>query len=371
MTAKSIKGNTPEEIQSALVKSMEDGYQPTLACVFLSRMDDADAVTGIMDSQNMAVFGASTSQKFSEQGIDEDGIVVLLMDMKPANFNIILKDFRSAASAYEAASEVGEAGKKSFDRPAFIISTADITISSELVIRGLLDKGGKDATVIGGGAGEHANFQGIVFTNHSKSNCGMISLILDEDNVDVKGVAISGWKPIGTEKKITRSESNWVYMIDNEPALDVVQKFLGREIELSDVEVFPLQVQRTEGKPMMRPILLWNKENRSIMLGGPVEEGASFRFSLPPDPEVIDTVIKSATTIKEKELPDADAMLIFSCMGRLTSLGPMVSMELDGLAATWNKPLAGFFCLGEYGKLDNTRPEFHGKTVSWVALKEK
>ena len=52
-------------------------------------------------------------------------------------------------------------------------------------------------------------------------------------------------------------------------------------------------------------------------------------------------------------------------------LGPMLSAELDGLAATWNKPMAGFFSLGEFGKLDNSRPEFVGTTVSWVALKEK
>jgi small ligand-binding sensory domain FIST len=45
--------------------------------------------------------------------------------------------------------------------------------------------------------------------------------------------------------------------------------------------------------------------------------------------------------------------------------------ELDGLAATWNKPMAGFFSMGEFGKLDNKQPEFHGITVSWVALKEK
>ena len=33
--------------------------------------------------------------------------------------------------------------------------------------------------------------------------------------------------------------------------------------------------------------------------------------------------------------------------------------------------MAGFFSLGEFGKLDDSRPEFHGTTVSWVALKEK
>ena len=121
----------------------------------------------------------------------------------------------------------------------------------------------------------------------------------------------------------------------------------------------------------MRPVVFWNKEDQSVMLGAPVEEGSLFRFSLPPDLEVIDTVIESTRAMKGNELPDADAMLIFSCVGRQSSLGPMIDAEIDGLAATWNKPMAGFFSLGEYGKLDDTRSEFHGTTVSWVALKEK
>jgi len=122
---------------------------------------------------------------------------------------------------------------------------------------------------------------------------------------------------------------------------------------------------------MMRPILLWNTEDQSIMVGGPVKEGNLFRFSLPPDLEVIDTVIESSREIKETTLPEADAMLVFSCIGRLSSLGPMITAELEGLAETWNTPMAGFFSLGEFGKLDDSRPEYHGTTVSWVAIKEK
>jgi len=161
--------------------------------------------------------------------------------------------------------------------------------------------------------------------------------------------------------------------------MDVIKKFLGKEIATSEKSgrlvplniSFPLQVQRESGKAMMRPILLWNTEDQSVMVGGPVKEGSLFRFSLPPDLEVIDTVIESSKAIKEKELPDADALVIFSCIGRLSSLGPMSSSELDGLVATWNKPMAGFFSMGEFGKLDDSQPEFHGTTVSWVALKEK
>jgi hypothetical protein len=372
--AKTIKGSSVDEIQSELRLCMTDSYAPTLAFVFLTNIEEIDAINAMMDEGGISIFGVSTSQKFCDQGIEEEGIVVLLMDMNPAYFKIIVKDF-DAATAYATACEIGMIGKKIFNHPAFIISTADLRTPGEDVIRGILDKAGIKVPVIGGASGEPINFMGMVFTNHSKSSFGMISLIIDEDKIDVKGVAVSGWKPVGTEKKITKSEGIWIYTIDDEPAMDVIRKFLGKEMleidKLEGLDSYPLQIQRKGGKPMMRPIVLWNNDNKAIMVGGPVEEGALFRFSLPPDLEVIDTVIASTKTIKENELPEADAMLVFSCVGRLSSLGPMLDSELDGLAATWNVPMAGFFSLGEFGKLDDTRPEFHGTTVSWVALKEK
>lgn len=374
MKAKSIKGSSPEEIKNALQASMADGFRPTLAFVFLTEVNDIDDITAMLDAENITIFGASTSEKFSEKGIEPDGIVILMLNMNRAHFKLLLKDYNSA-SVFDCAAEVGAEGKNSFDHPGFIISSADIRIPGEEIIKGLVNKAGMDVTVIGGVAGEHINFTGTIFTNQSKSNSGLLSLIIDEEKIEMKGAAVSGWKPVGTEKKITKCEGNWVYTIDNEPAMSVIKKFLGTEMltgnKSEGLDSYPLQFQRGTGKPIMRPIVFWNKEDQSVMLGAPAEEGSIFRFSLPPDLEVIDTVIESTRTVKENELPDADAMLIFSCVGRLSSLGPMVASETEGLAATWNKPMAGFFSLGEFGKLDDTRSEFHGTTVSWVALKEK
>ena len=380
MKAKSIKGRSPEEIKTALEQSLAGGYKPTLAFVFLTHFEDIDEMSVMMDAEGISIFGASTSEKFTDQGIEPEGIVVLLLDCNIANFKIILKDYEAASvSVYESACEVGQSGIDTFDRPAFIISAADFRTPGEDIIKGLIDKAGADIKVIGGMAGEAVNFTGCVFTNHTKTSKGLITLILNEDKIDVKGIAVSGWKPVGTEKTITKSDGAWIYTIDNEPAMDVIKKFLGNDIATSEKSKgmvplninYPLQIQRESGVPMMRPALLWNTEDQSVMLGGVVKEGSKFRFSLPPDLEVIDIVIESSREIKENELPDADAMLIFSCIGRLSSLGPLLSTELDGLAGTWNKPMAGFFSLGEFGKLDDSPPEMHGTTVSWVALKEK
>lgn len=379
MRSKSIKGNSPSVIRSALAESKSDGFSPNLALVFMTTIPNVDAVRAMLTEEGIVIFGVSTSEKFTEQGIETDDIVMLLLDMPREYFRIVLKDYQES-STYEAGRNAGKKGMESFKNPGYIISSADFRMSGEDLINGLMDTAGDKVTVMGGVAGNPADFSGIVFTNDATSAGGLLALIIDQDKIAISGLAVSGWKPAGTDKKITKSEGSWIYTIDNEPAMHVIQKFLGNEIISFNKQSqglvpldagYPLQFRRASGTPMMRPVLIWNTADQSIMIGGEVRETESFRFSLPPDFDVVDTVVESTRIVKESEMPDADALVVFSCVARLGSLGPMIATEIEGLAATWNTPMAGFFSLGEFGKLDEERCEFHGTTVSWVALKEK
>ena len=183
-----------------------------------------------------------------------------------------------------------------------------------------------------------------------------------------------------TTKKITKCEDSWALTIDNEPAMHVIQRFLGNDIVRDNSEGsgfvptdlgYPLQFQRASGNAIMKPALFFNPADQSVMIAGGAKEGDHFRFSLPPDFDVIDKVVETTRICKEKEMPDADVLMVFSCVGRLGTFGPLISTEIEGLASTWGKPMVGFFSLGEFGKLDEGQCEFQGTTVSWVALKEK
>ena len=92
MKAKSIKGKSPEEIKSALQQSMADGFKPTLAFAFITNIENADALRSLLDKEGIAIFGASTSEKFTEQGIQTDDIAVLLLDINPDYFKVVLKE---------------------------------------------------------------------------------------------------------------------------------------------------------------------------------------------------------------------------------------------------------------------------------------
>jgi len=102
-----------------------------------------------------------------------------------------------------------------------------------------------------------------------------------------------------------------------------------------------------------------------------VPQGSRFRFSTPPDFDIVETVIGKAKELKDQIHAEADAMLIFSCAGRLSALGPLANSENEGLYDVWKAPMAGFFTYGEYGRAINGKQEFHSTTCSWVALKEK
>jgi hypothetical protein len=382
MRAKSIKGKSSEEINNALQESMADGFRPTLAIVFLSIGQDPQVISVLFDKVSVAVFGTITPGEFSDDGVDAGYAVILMLDINPAYFRIAWEEIQETSyeNTFEKASQIAMLGLHSFQNPAYIILASNLNSKGEALLEGMVAVIGEDITLIGGISADPAIYHGgKVFTNTRQSLHGIASLIIDQDKVSVEGMAVSGWKPVGTTKTVTKSEDNWVFTIDDQPALDMLIKYTGATIDLNDSQdlynqigqSYPLQVIRLKGSPTMKPPLLYNRANRAIMCGGDVPQGSQIRFSLPPDFDVVETVIESARDLKNESLPEADAMLVFSCIGRLQSLGPMARQEIRGLHEVWNAPLAGFFSLGEFGTLQGGVADFHGSTCSWVALKEK
>jgi hypothetical protein len=113
-----------------------------------------------------------------------------------------------------------------------------------------------------------------------------------------------------------------------------------------------------------------NWENKGMAVSGRVKEGDKIRLTLPPDFEVIEEVSADARKIQSTEMPEADALLMFSCIGRLDTFGPLTKDEVNGIRSAFEVPMAGFYTYGEYGRATGGDNEFHNMTCCWVALKE-
>ena len=380
MKAKTIKGKSTEEINSEIQKCIIDGFKPTLAIVFLSIKQDHDAICSLLNEKGIAVFGTTTSGEFISSEIEEGSIAIMLLDMHPSCFKLMFLE-AGDSSDYEIAKQVGEKGKKVFANPAFIILSGwSNEMDGEKIIKGIEDGFGSGVTIFGGMAGDDLSLTGPkVFTNDRNSITGLVALIINEDKVDISGIATCGWKPIGITKTITKSSGNIVYTIDDKPALDLVMKYLGLSLDKQPINntvfslgaYYPLQLEREDAPAVMRTAMLGNAEDRSLVCAGNIPEGSKVRFSLPPDFDVIDTVVEECTEVKEERLQNADAVIMFSCVSRYLSLGVMTSEEIKRVEDVWNAPLVGFFSYGEYGKSKGGKHEFHNNTCCVVALKEK
>jgi len=384
MKARSIKGKSPEEIKTALQQSMANGlpagqagFKPTLAIVFISVKQDRNAVCKILDDADIAIYGATTNGEFTEEGISAGEIAILLLDINPAYFSILFEEF-TEKNYRQTTQAIAKKALKKFEHPCFLIAGSNLNTDAEELLHGFEDILGKQVNVNGGMAGDDFAFkEQFVFTNDKYSNNGIVAIALDEDKISIKGRATCGWNPVGTEKTVTKSEGNHVYTIDDTPVLDMVIKYGGlknvtpENFAMEHSITLPIQLQREQGDPVIRPGLVVDWSDHSFYCSGTIPQGSKVRFSIAPDFDVIEKVINGCEDLKATEMPEADALLLFNCAGRFLSLGPLISEEIEGIRKVWDVPMAGMFSNAELARATNGNLEMHALTACCVLLKEK
>src|SRR5687767_3837254 len=151
MKAKSIKGNSLEEIKAELQRSMADGFKPVLAFVFCSVKQDPDAICSILENESIAIFGATTAGEFIDGYQGEGSAAFLLLEIKQDSFTILFEEIGSR-NVRHVARLMGNDALRAFKKPAFILTangTAenDAPIDGEMIVRGIEDAVGPEVSI--------------------------------------------------------------------------------------------------------------------------------------------------------------------------------------------------------------------------------
>jgi hypothetical protein len=169
----------------------------------------------------------------------------------------------------------------------------------------------------------------------------------------------SGWSPIGLAKKITRSEGNVLYELNNEPALKVYERFLGKHADrLPSVGVeYPLGlIDRCWllgncEYYLLRATMTVNRDDGSIAFAGDVPPGAMVRLTCADSASILDAAGRAAETALE-QLEGARPVMafVYSCMARKMVLGRKAYEELARIRRVLGPrmPVAGFYTYGEF-----------------------
>ncbi len=376
MRAKTFAAKSVDGVAQELTLLKAEGFSPNLGIVFCSINFDIEKVAAIFDSFGIDIAGASTAGEIVNEGVFDGIVTGLLMEINPDFYSIYAEEYEGD-NPFNACKKVGALAAARFERPAIMAMSGGVTIDAEQIVYGLKAGLKGDAPIFGGLAADDLQLtQTYSFTRHGVSSNGVAILAFDNDKVELKGLATSGWEGVGMENTITHAEGNIVYTINNEPAVNAFIKYFGYFDNDSTGEVsemsaqYPLQIIREDGTPILRAPLLQVKENGALILAGGVKNGDRFRFSIAPGFEVIDQTIQEFADLKQ-QAENADALVLFSCKGRHSALGPLIEDEVKGIYDFWKKPLIGFFTYGEIGPTKNGICEFHNETCSLVVINER
>jgi hypothetical protein len=373
MKAQALAADSVAEIERQLQETRGGGFSPTLAIVFASVAHEMADVARVFREAGVDVFGASSSGEIvvgaKSEAIREGCIVALVLDLDRSAYGLRLVE-QDGRTSHDLGVAAGRWARATFDRGPMLVLAAGLTIDGEGIVRGLQSEAGPDATIFGGFAGDDWKLtRTYVFTGRKQSSEGILVLAFDGDRVTLDGVASSGWVAVGAEKTVTKAEGNIVHTIDGVPALDVYKDYLGltSDTDLIIAE-YPLQIQR-DGYSVLRAALLALPETRSLVFAGTVPEGAKVRFSCSPGAAITDQALSEVGTL-HRRVPDADALMLFSCKARHMALGPLAEDEVGPMQQLWNVPMVGFYTYGEFGRNAAGATEFHNETCVLVALKE-
>lgn len=378
MKSESIQIKSLESLQVELPKIINEDFQPTIAIIFSSTKHDLKKIGSILSVFNIEVVGCTTAGEICNENILSNSISLLFLDMKKEHFRTHFVE-TGDRTIFQIAREVGSVAESSFKNPAVILLSGGVAIDAEQIVFGIKDVFKREIPLYGGLAGDDLNLEATyIFNNNQTTDNGLLALIIDNDKVSVEGRATSGWEPMGAVNTITKSTGNVVYSINDEPALDVFIKFFGtfdnsvfEGEQLSSISgQYPLQIMRGNGYNILRAPLIGDETERTLTLGGGVKEGDKFRFSISPGFEVIDQTISEFKELNIS-VPEADALVLFSCIGRHAAFGPLLEDEIKGIYNHWNTPMIGFMSYGEIGNTKSGICEFHNETCSLVILKEK
>jgi hypothetical protein len=358
-----------EEIEPQLQSVRLEGLAPTLALVFSSVVHNLEELKDAFAKFDIEVFGASSSGEITDDEVHEQSIAVMLLDINRDAFRLKLFEGEGKSSS-DVGQGVAEWAKPIYDNPAIILMSAGLHADGQQIVKGVIDTMERQVPLFGCLAGDELTFkETFVFDASQVIANGAVVLVFNQNAVELQGLAVCGWKGIGTPKTVTKAAGNIVYEIDDEPALDMYNQYLKIGDDPALAGEYPLLLIRDDDSVVLRAVMGVN-DDRSIFYAGTVPEGSKVKFSMPPGSEIIDLAIEQMSEFNQ-QIPNSNAIVLFSCKARHLALGPMVEDESSASHKLWNVPLVGFFTYGEIGPVLKGGCDFHNHTLVPVLINEK
>jgi hypothetical protein len=353
------------------------GRIPKAVFVFCSVHHDLPALlTGVRAEAgpDAEVIGCTTMGELGPAGMTTGGVSVAALG--GAGFTVRTRSATVREGDPRAAgAEVAEVLRGVHaERKALILLCDSMTGRPHDIVRGAYTVLGATIPMVGGFAGDDRHYQSTFqFHNDEVLTHSVVGLALGSDGPIGIGIA-HGWRRTEPPMVVTRSEGPRIYLLDDEPALDVLLRasnFTGTAAEFFDQgrPLQPLGLSRRNGEDI-RVIHAGDDDDRSVWGTAEVPQGALV-WRMEADRQAL---IDGATWSCTEARTGLDGLaplgvLAFDCGGRRAGLieGGMAEEVAAMRTALGGAPFAGFYTFGEIARVRGASG-MHHLTLVTLAL---
>lgn len=289
------------------------------------------------------VIGLTTQGSLAHGNLQEEKTVASVMQFETAKLRVshaALKD----PSHSEASQLTGETlAKQVVDNDTKLVlcyATGDC-LNAENLAKGITLKNPRITLSGGIASGIEKNW---LFAQGQYVENGAIAISINGEKIWPETFHSNDWMMLGTSLTITEAMRNQVTTINNQPARDVYQRYLGEETKKKlngNCSRFPLLMTRGD-KIFARPCNS-SQEREPVQFWGNLEQGEVVRFGIPDPVTAMDAFHRYTRQIQRN---GSQALFMYPSVARkllMKSLTEDEVRQLESLA-----PTSGCFCHSQF-----------------------
>jgi len=221
--------------------------------------------------------------------------------------------------------------------------------------------------IFGGGATSkaHTTLSTFVFHNGKIYDKAIILIFLHGENLSVELYQAFDWKPISKKKKITKADNSNIYMMDNNPALDIYRKYFPN-IETNNSVFLQVPIYITKGNISYTVhILDIDTKAQSVVTSQPLQEGDIVQLSIGNYNTMMNRIQEIYNFLSNTP---AQALWIGACISYEYGFRIPVKHYVSNIKN--NNHIFGYTTSQEYFNEENHPNTFHNHTFVMAAISE-
>ena len=325
--------------------------------------------------------GCTTSGEISAAGVFDDSIQITAIQWEKTIQRVAHTKMSGMLNSFEAAAGLAKQLKADTLRTVLVISDG-LNVNGSELLKGFQSVLG-NIPIVGGLAGDGGAFvRTLQLYNDTISDNQVIAVGLYGSALITSSGALGGWKPYGPPRKVTKSEKNVVFEMDNKPALPLYRMYIGeafsRGLPGTGLK-FPLAVIEEGNRDVekIRTLLAIDSKANSLTFAGNVEVGETVRLCQTNHGRLVEGAGNAAHLVMEglsaNKTNQPGLAILVSCVGRKGVMAENVSDEVKLVQQILGgqTSVTGFYSYGELAPRPNTTDSvLHNQTMTIGYLSE-